>query len=245
MWKYLFSYEKNKIKQKYTLNKDSAFSLGSIAEKKKTPWRHKRLPTLDTRSIVLFLLSVWDPCLILIGGEHGGGLQSYRENYSHTGWCCVTGRNNAGGRRDVSLQLTSAVPPCLSLWQFIQWQLNFSSTSESAWGFQLRWRVTGAIFVPLRTDFLDTALDARLASSVSPRGTIRDVQKGFVENEKCASSSQPKCLENKQQKWKWKVCFCDTLKLKKINKKNFPGETSQWERSRVLQLDVQRGHCWC
>lgn len=63
----------------------------------------------------------------------GGSLQSYQGNYSDTGWCCVTGRNNTGGWRDMSLQLTSAVSLCLSLWQFIRWQLNFSLWWENIW----------------------------------------------------------------------------------------------------------------
>lgn len=66
------TYFPTKINQKCTLNKVSVIFVFGLHSRKKTPWGNKRLPTPDTLSIVLFLLSVWDLCLILIGGEQRG-----------------------------------------------------------------------------------------------------------------------------------------------------------------------------
>lgn len=77
------TYFPTKINQKCILNEVSAsFVYGSMHSREKTSG-NKRLPTLETLSIVLFLLSEWDLCFIVIGGEQGvsavlsGELQSH------------------------------------------------------------------------------------------------------------------------------------------------------------------------
>lgn len=57
---------------------------------------NKRIPSLEILSRVLVV------CFL-------GSLQSYQENYKCSGWCCVTGRNNTGGRRDVTSAHVSRV----------------------------------------------------------------------------------------------------------------------------------------
>lgn len=127
------TYFPTKINQKCTLNKVSVIFFLGLHSRKNPHEEIKGFPLL-IRWVLSCSCCQYEICVWFWSVENSGGsLQSYQWNYSDMGWCCVTGRNETGGRRDVSLQLTSAVSFCLSLWQFIRWQLNFSLWWENIW----------------------------------------------------------------------------------------------------------------
>lgn len=85
-WKYLHVKRPiflQKIKQKCLLNKVSAsFVWAPRPRKKKKTWGHKKASlSWNVEYCQLFLLSLWDLCLILIGGEQrlslSGGLEPH------------------------------------------------------------------------------------------------------------------------------------------------------------------------
>ena len=84
MWKDLFSYKNKSEMHIESSLRVFSFFLGCRAGKnKKETWGNKRLPTLEMLSIVLFLLSAWDLCLSLIGGEQGVSAALSGELQSH------------------------------------------------------------------------------------------------------------------------------------------------------------------
>lgn len=77
------TYFPTKINQKCILNKVSESFLLAPKPKKTNTSGNTRLPNLETLSIVLFLLSVWDVSLILSGGERGVSAAPSGELQSH------------------------------------------------------------------------------------------------------------------------------------------------------------------
>lgn len=127
-----------KIKEKCTLSRDSGLSFFRAVRQQEEEKKRKHEKIESFPLLMCWVLScsgcqneirVW-----FWSVEDGGGSpQPHQENYSDAGWCCVTGRSNAGGRGDVSLRLSSAASSSVSLWQLAGWQLNFSLSWESIW----------------------------------------------------------------------------------------------------------------
>lgn len=174
------------------------------------------------------LLSAYNVCLIVLDTT-----QSYQENYSHTSWCCVTARNDTGGRGNV----TSAC---------VIFVCHFGSSFGSSWtSLPVRWEHVSLRGVKLHISIMSSAYDSKQLNcpwwynGLYTPEEIKRISKKTKQKKHVISLlfffSQPHCLE--KTKIEVRRMFLSSSRIK-----TFPREASWWAGVEWCSSDVQRGH---